>query len=187
MFGENTHHDQLFRLLEQCKAGILQLSCFVIYRQGIYLKPAMEKSLNWVIRKFDNSERERLAVETWSSLIETPVPLCPKRNPRRRWRGSLALMACPLRHSAVPVACASCWLDSTSPWWEPLPSAHLCLLPIPQSSSDQSCCWWPSPFSGHVACAAACPLPTVHRGLRWAAGAQGWWDMAGWPVGRRLK
>lgn len=153
----------------------------------IYLNVAVGKSLDWDIGRFDSSGRESLEVETWSSLIETPAPLCLKRSPRRRRGGSLALMACPLRRSAVPVAYASCWLDSTSPWWERLPSTHSCLLPIPQSSSDLSYCWWPFPFSGPVVCAAASPLPTAHRGLRWAAGARDWWDMAGWPVGRRLK
>lgn len=158
---------------------------------AVCLNFAMGRSSDWNTGRFNHTEEERKSespeVKSWSSLTETPAPLYLKRSPRRRRRGSLALMACPLRHSAVPVAYASCWLDSTSPWWERSPLAHWCLLPTPRSSSDLSYCWWPSPFSGPVACAAASPLPTARGGQRWAAGAPGWWDTAGWPAGRHLK
>lgn len=155
----------------------------------IYLNVAMGKSFDWVTGRFDitDEKRESLEVKTWSSLIETTAPPYLKRSPRRRRGGSLAPMACPLQRFAAPVAYASCWLDSTSPWWERSPSAHWCLLPTPRSSSDLSYCWWPFPFLGPVACAAASLHPTALGGLRWVAGAQGWWDMVGWPVGQRLK
>lgn len=91
-------------------------------------------------------------------------------------------MVFPLRLCAAPAACASCWLDSTSLWWERSPSAHLCLLPTPPSSSVLSYCWWPFSFSGPVACAAACPLPTARGGQR-RVGAWGWWGAAGWAAG----
>jgi len=153
----------------------------------IYVSICMGKSLDWNAGRFDNTveEWESSEEKTWSSLMETPAHLYLKKRSRRG--GSPALMACPLRRSVVPAACASCWPDSTSPSLERSPSARWCLRPIPRSSSDLSCCWWPSPFSGPVACAAASRLPTARVGPRWAAGARGWWDTAGWPAGRRLK
>lgn len=123
--------------------------------------------------------------ETWWSPTGTRPPLCLKRSPRRRW--SPAPTVFPPRLCAAPAACASCWLDSTSLWWELSPSARSCLPPTPPSSLDLSYCWWPFPFSGPVACAADCPLPTARGGPRRVAGAWRWWGVAGWVAGQYSK
>ena len=130
----------------------------------------------------DYLPRDEPGGERWLSPTGTPPPPCLKRSPR--WRWGHAPMVFPPQRSAAPAACASCWRGSTSLWWERLPSAHSCLPPTPPSSSDRSYCWWPFPFSGPVACAAACPLPTARGGQWRAAGAWGWWGAAGWPAGQ---
>lgn len=132
--------------------------------------------------------REEPRGEAWLSPTGTRAPLCLKRTPRRTWRGSHAPTVCPLPPCAALVACASCWLGSTSPWWERSPSAHSCLPPTPPSSSDPSCCWWPFAFSGPVACAADSPPRTARTGQRpAAAGAPAWWAAVGWRAGPRSK
>lgn len=162
---------------------------FVVWRSGrrtsvapVSVVTALFAFVLCVWQKVD--DRSRLEVTTWLSLIETTAPLCLKRSRRR---GSPAPMASPRRLSAVPVVYASCWRDSTSPWWERSPSARWCLPPTPPSSSDPFCCWWPSLSLGPAACAAAYPLPTARGGQRWAAGERGWWDTAGCPAGRRSR
>lgn len=139
----------------------------------------------WTEKILEYLKREEPRGETWWSATGTPPPLCLERSPRRRW--CLAPTLFPPRLSAAPAACASCWLDSTSPWWGRSPSPHSCLPTTPPSSSDLSYCWWPFPFSGPVACAAACPHPTARGGQRRVAGAWGWWGGAGWAAGRYSK
>lgn len=169
---------------------VSQLLCFHIYRQRCFLP------VHWFHRRWGGKfklTRGRIwsqwkgECQPWSSLIEAPARRCRKRSNRRSRGGGPARTVSPLRRSAAPAACASCWPDSTSPWWEPLPSPRSCLLPIPRSSWVPSSCWWPFPFSEPAACAAACPLPTARTGQRWDGRAGDWWDVAGWPAGLRLK
>lgn len=166
------------------------LPCFYINRQRCFLTVHLIHR-HWVgkfkLRSGSIWSQRKRGCQPWSSLTEAPARRCRKRSSRRSRGGGPARTASPPRPSAAPAACASCWPASTSPWWEPLPSPRLCLLPIPPSSWVLSSCWWPFPFSEPAACAAACPLRTARTGLRWDARAGGSWDAAGWPAGLRLK